>query len=239
MKRILLLVLLMVSLSACGKEEISIGNLSLLDDEEIEVDSFYTNQPSFQVSGNITGVKDSFTLVANWYYLGEEEEILIASIEQEISSGDQSFLLDIMSPYQGWPSGDYKIELMRGDLLMQEVTYQVVEEVGNIHPAYLAGTYYFEQAIPDAPVNILEHYYELHTDGSFIEYHSWSSKTMSQSSYGTSEGEWEYVEGELRFYYNEERTWHYTYFVEGNKIIGPDNYWTGTTLVFSKNWMDE
>lgn len=239
MKRLFLLGLFLMLLSACGSDKMSMSDLSLLDDENIAVDSFYTNQPNFQISGEITGVKDPFTLTANWYYLGDEEEMLIASIDQEIPSGDQSFLLEIMSPYQGWPSGDYKVEILRGEELMQELTYQVKEEVGNIHPAFLVGTYYFEQAIPDSPVNILQHYYELHADGSFLEYHSWSSKTLSQSSYGTSEGEWEYVDGELRFYYNEARTWHYTYLIQGNKIVGADNYWTDVTLVFSKSWMEE
>jgi len=239
MKFLALVSLLVLTLSACGEKTMEVSNLFLQDEGQIKVNSFTTDQPSFSITGTLTNVNEPFTLIANWYYLGEDGQVLIATLEEEISKGDQSFLLDITSPYQGWPEGDYKVELFSGERKLTEHSYQVEEVEQNIHPAYLVGTYYFEQVVPDAPVNIVSHSYDLRNDGTFTEHLLWSSKTMSSTSEGTYDGEWEYVDGELRFYYNEERNWHYTYFVDGNRIYGADNYWTGTTLVFSKNWMED
>jgi len=237
MKKIMLVLLLVVLLSSCGTKEVEISDNLLTnevgsDGSYIALDSFFTNEPTIIVSGSVENVKEAFTIDVEWYYEGE----LIYSIEEVIEENSSKFSLNITSPYQGWPEGDYNVKIKNGDTLVEEISYQVTRETGNLHPNFLVGTYLFEQAIPSAPVNIVQQYYELRSDGTYTQYQLWTSTTSSQSTEATMNGEWEYLGGEL-IIYTPNRTYQYVFEIEGNSIVGVDHLWSDTTLVFSKPWM--
>jgi hypothetical protein len=226
-------------LTGCGSKEVVIDNIQLTnevaeDGSFIAVDEFLSDQPTMIINGSVENVKDPFTLSVEWYYQDVDELVLIHSLEELIEEKATNFTLDITSPYQGWPDGEYLVRIYNGVELIDEIAYTVQSNQSNLHPSFLVGTYLLEKVEPEAPTNILEHYIEIHSDGTFSETFHWSSKTMSSETWGTVEGDWEYLDGILLLYYS---SYQYEYIVEGNRLIGEDIYWTDCTLYFMKPWM--
>jgi predicted transcriptional regulator with HTH domain len=226
-------------LTGCGSKEVVIEDIKLTneigsDGSFIALDEFMSDQPTIIVQGSVENVKEPFSLSVEWYYQDGDEFLLIHALEEVIEEKATDFTLDITSPYAGWPEGNYLVKIFKGEELIDEISYTVQSDRTNLHPSFLVGPYLFEKAEPEAPTNILEHYYEIHSDGTFSEIFSWSSKTMSSQTRGTLEGDWECVDGELVLYYG---SYQYVYQIEGNRIVGEDIYWNDCTLYFIKPWM--
>jgi len=195
--------------------------------------SFDTSDADFLVKGTIKNAAGS-NINAIWFY-DPSNPIEIAQLDTDVTTDDEPFLLMITSPYGGFPEGDYAVELYLDDELLETYAFTVTHQSGTT-PSFLVGEYMYSYSPDDVPVNIVNHTYTIHSDGTYQEHYVWSSKTISSTSESTINGTWEYLDGFITL--TNQSGYSYSLEVQGQTLVLDGSYWNDVTLYFIKPWSE-
>jgi hypothetical protein len=135
-KRIILLVITAVFfftlLSGCTRQEPSkFENLvtTATFDEDLNplypTYRFSPNVDYIYLTGNLKDAEIGATVIAEWYYVGGEEDLWLYQMTLEVTKADMEFYFRLSKPTNNWPLGDYEILLFYNNDLMETVEFEV------------------------------------------------------------------------------------------------------------------
>lgn len=101
---------------------------SAVDEEFYPTNStsiFQTTSPIVYLTGKIVDAEIGMVITADWYYLGQDENLFIYGMELTVDKTELDFYFSLTKPTNNWLIGNYEIKLFIGEKLIDTVTFKV------------------------------------------------------------------------------------------------------------------
>lgn len=86
---------------------------------------FEESTPLIYLTGNVKEATVDSVIIAEWYYLGGEEDLYLYQMTLEVTSIDMEFYFSLSKPTNNWFIGDYEILLFYDNVLMETIDFVV------------------------------------------------------------------------------------------------------------------
>lgn len=105
----------LVTSAAVDEESYPINPLSVFDDKT----------PVIYLTGNVKDATVGSKVIAEWYYLDEEEDVLLYQLTLTVTKTNMGFYFSLSKPTDDWYIGDYEIILFYDNVFMERVKFSV------------------------------------------------------------------------------------------------------------------
>lgn len=105
----------LVTSAAVDEESYPINPLSVFDEKT----------PLIYLTGNVKDATIGSKIIAEWYYMDEEEDVLLYQLILEVTETDMGFYFSLSKPTDDWYFGDYEIILFYDNVFMERVKFSV------------------------------------------------------------------------------------------------------------------
>ena len=90
-----------------------------------ETQVFAVDTPVIYVTGRVENAPEATVIKASWIYLDLDPEYLIEEAELTLEEVSSAIAFSLSKPDNGWPAGEYKVELYIDNDLAETVTFTV------------------------------------------------------------------------------------------------------------------
>ncbi len=87
--------------------------------------TFGPTTPMIYLTGNVKDAQIDSVIIAEWYYLGGEEDLYLYQMTLEVTEVDMGFYISLSKPTDNWFLGDYEILLFYDNVLMETIEFVI------------------------------------------------------------------------------------------------------------------
>jgi len=118
-------------LTACDFSSTKLSNIEVAggidkSNQPLDIKDVFQNDSSvIYVTGSISNAPARTVVSIEWIYLDADPEVLIDSVDLNVSETDMDFAFSLTKPTAGWPSGDYEARIYVDSTLEETVSFSV------------------------------------------------------------------------------------------------------------------
>ncbi len=128
---LLLCVMVVSMLAACSFTTANYSDLHMASEIDADnnpltiTDTFSADSPVIYVTGSMNNAPEGTMIAAEWIYAEENPPTFIDVAELEVNEISSSFHFSMTRPDNGWPAGEYEVNLYIDDELAETLSFTV------------------------------------------------------------------------------------------------------------------
>lgn len=127
----MILILVAVVLGSCSFTTANYSNLVISSGIESDytpinvTNKFSTNTPEIYISGKVNNAPTGTVISGQWFYMDNEPVIFIDESKYVVQDTTTSFYFSLSIPDNGWPVGEYSIQLFIDGKIQKTLNFSV------------------------------------------------------------------------------------------------------------------